>query len=569
MLIDKLGELNPQLFRELKGRLKPRPVSIFVLLSLVTQIFFSYCYRFSVPVYSSYKSDFNRYCIGKVTSNWQGYKPHNYHDNFCVTDALGNLNINWQLWWLDMFVVMSIIGIFMLLVLVTYMLIVDLSKEATQGTLNFIRLSPQSARSIFTGKMLGVPALLYIFVLVAIPLHLRAGLGASIPLWLIFSFYLVTIASCVFFYSIALIYGLVNSTFSVLKGWLGCALLLFFLFPMMSILIGGYRGINCVLDWFCLFYPGIVLPYLVDASGIDAGVNYFQGTQLEGLSWHNLSLWKNSVIGIGAILFNYCFCTYWLGQILKRRFHNPTATSLGKKQSYLLSGSLTFILLGFTFQDAQWLSHYSNYAQIKLSQLGMLLGLLLLLFLGLTIAISPQRQTLVDWARYRHPKKLLHDLIWQDKSPSTLALGINFAIVGLILLPVILLLPLEERNLPTIWGLLLSLSLMLACAAIFQLMLLMKTQHRAKFAIVTIIAFIFLVPLILAMFQIDPTKSPQLWLYTILAMVATQNAKMTPIFLSLLGQWLAIALISFQTSKQLNSLQKKSDLPSIAPYERA
>lgn len=568
MLIDKLGELNPQLFREIKGRLKPRPVSGILLLSLVIQIISYSFFRFSIPVSNSY-TDFHRYCIGNVPPNLQKYRPHNYRNNFCLEDALGNLNINWQLWWLDIFIAMSIVSIFVLLIVGTYMLIVDLSKEETQGTLNFIRLSPQSARSIFIGKMLGVPALLYIFVLLAVPLHLIAGLSATIPLWLIFSFYLVTIASCVFFYSIALIYGLVNSAFFVLKGWLGCALLLFFLFSTTSILMGGYKGINCVLDWFCLFYPGMVLPYLVDASGIDASVNYFEGTQLNRLSWHDLLLWKNSVAGIGAILLNYCFCTYWLGQILKRRFHNPTATPLSKKQSYLLSGSLTVILLGFTFQDARWFSHYSNYAQIKLSQLGMLLGLLLLLFLGLTIALSPQRQALVDWARYRHPKKLLHDLIWQDKSPSTLALGINFAIVGLILLPVILLLPLEERNLPTIWGLLLSLSLMLACAAIFQLMLLMKTQHRAKFAIVTIINLIFLVPFVLAMLQIDPTKSPQLWLSTILAMVAVQHAKINAIFLSLLGQWLAIAIISFQTSKQLSSLQKKSDLPSIAPYERA
>jgi hypothetical protein len=441
-LIDKLGEWNPQLFREIKGRLKPRPMLGIVLFSLVTQIILYCFFQLSLPVSNSY-TDFHRYCVGKIPPNWQEYRPHNYRNNFCITDALDNLNINWQLWWLDIFMTMSVISIFVLLLVGTYILIVDLSKEKTQGTLNFIRLSPQSARSIFLGKMLGVPALLYLFVLLAVPLHLTAGLLSHIPLWLIFSFYLVTIASCTFFYSIALIFGISNSVITIFKAWLGSSSLLLFLFSMTGLLMGGYRGISCVLDWFCLFYPGIVLPYLVDATGIAASVNYFQGTKLESLSWHDLSLWKHSFTGIGAILFNYCFCTYWLGQILKRRFHNPTATSLSKKQTYLLSGSFTFILLGFTFQDARWLSNYSNYAQIKLSQLGMLLGLVLLVFLGLMVALSPQRQALVDWARYRHPKKLLHDLIWQDKSPSTLAVGINLAIVGLILLPVIILLPLE------------------------------------------------------------------------------------------------------------------------------
>lgn len=556
-LIDKLGELNPQLFREIKGKLKPRQVSGVVLLSFVIQIILYCFFSFSLPVPSNY-TNFHRYCIGNVPPNWQGYRPHDYRNNFCVEETLGRLDINWQLWWLDLFMTMSILGIFVLLIVGTYMLVVDLSKEETQGTLNFIRLSPQSARSIFLGKMLGVPVLLYLFVLLTIPLHIKAGLGANIPLWLIVSFYLVTIASCAFFYNIALIFGISNSVITVFKAWLGSSCLLLFLFPLTGLLMGGYHGISCVLDWFCLFSPSMILPYLVDASGIDASVNYFRGTQLDRLSWHELFLWKNSVTGIGAILLNYCFCTYWLGQILKRRFHNPTTTSLSKKQTYLLSGSFTFILLGFTFQDARWLSNYSNYAQIKLSQLGMLLGLLLFLFLGLTIALSPQRQALVDWARYRHPKKMLHDLIWQDKSPSTLALGINLAIVGLILFPVILLLPLEERKFPTIWGLFLSLTLMLVCAAIFQLMLLMQTKYRTKFALVTTISLLFLVPFVLAMLQIDPTKSPQLWLSTILAMVATQHANMTPIFLSLLGQWLAIALISFQTSKQLNSLTAKS-----------
>lgn len=76
----------------------------------------------------------------------------------------------------------------------------DLSKEVKRGTLNFIRLSPQSATNIFMGKILGVPILLYLFGLVAFPLHFFAALSAKIPLLLILSFYLVLAFSCLFFF---------------------------------------------------------------------------------------------------------------------------------------------------------------------------------------------------------------------------------------------------------------------------------------------------------------------------------------------------------------------------------
>ncbi|RQH23304.1 hypothetical protein D5R40_27115 [Okeania hirsuta] len=43
-----------------------------------------------------------------------------------------------------------------------YMLVADLAKEKRLGTLNFIRLSPQSIQKILLGKLLGVPILIYL-----------------------------------------------------------------------------------------------------------------------------------------------------------------------------------------------------------------------------------------------------------------------------------------------------------------------------------------------------------------------------------------------------------------------
>ena len=65
---------------------------------------------------------------------------------------------------------------------------------------------PNSTLSILTGKLLGVPILIYLVAAVAVPFHLWAGLVANIALGEILSFYGVLAASCIFFYSAALLY---------------------------------------------------------------------------------------------------------------------------------------------------------------------------------------------------------------------------------------------------------------------------------------------------------------------------------------------------------------------------
>src|SRR4028118_484094 len=106
-LLDRIGEINPQLFRELKGRLKVRNVTSAVTISLLGQLLLL---RFGLQDYPAIQQIFS---------------------------------------------FISVIVMFALLVMGTYMLISDLAREERRGTLNFIRLSPQSARSIRGRKMAG------------------------------------------------------------------------------------------------------------------------------------------------------------------------------------------------------------------------------------------------------------------------------------------------------------------------------------------------------------------------------------------------------------------------------
>lgn len=238
-LVKQVGEWNPQLFRELKGRLKPRNILISVAISFVGQLLVLMSFASQLPVSEGKNVIYSRYCTDTSPT---------YPGSNCLADGFGGFVINWSLWWKDVFVWLSFIGIFALLVFGTYMLLSDLSKEEHRGTLNFVRLAPQSSRSILTGKLLGVPILLYLVGFLALPLHLAAGLSGQIPLHLILAYYGILGASCLFFYSLALLFGLVGTWLGGFQAWLGGGAMLLFLYFMM--MMGFYGGSNHYpTDW--------------------------------------------------------------------------------------------------------------------------------------------------------------------------------------------------------------------------------------------------------------------------------------------------------------------------------
>ncbi|MFP3422241.1 hypothetical protein R0K19_23005, partial [Bacillus sp. SIMBA_161] len=73
-------------------------------------------------------------------------------------------------------------------------------------------------------------------------------------------------------------------------------------------------------------------------------------------------------------------------------------------------------------------------------------------FLLLIVALSPHRQTLQDWARYRHQKNskagrnLFVDLIQGEQSPATGAIALNLLLNCLIIAPAILFYPLGNER---------------------------------------------------------------------------------------------------------------------------
>ncbi len=541
-LIDKVGEWNPQLFRELKGRLKKFPVIIALVTSFATQFILFLLHFIQAPNLSSdtnvYTND--KYC--KLNS------LNNYSYEKCPTNQ-----IDMQLWWQEhfgyMFLTLSMIFIFTLLVAGTYLIINDLSQEERKGTLNFIRLSPQSETSIFAGKILGVPALIYLLVTAAIPFHVLTGISANIPFGNILCFYLMLSASCIFFYSLASLFGIFGgSAFSGFKPWLGSGLVLLFLWINVPITFtGNYHN---YIAFFRLLSPTDITNYLF--SNLSSS-----NSALKDLEFFNFAVGK-SFVGVVAIhLLNYALWTYWAWQVLKRCFRNPNATIISKQQSYLIVASFQVMILGFYVSEdyTRWSGFYEGILSLYTWNLFLIVPLFALLL--------PHRQAIQDWARFRYhtdansaefsKKSLLSELVFGEKSPSVLAIAINLLIVTSSF--VVLFLkssfePYSSENIPQFLSvLLLFISLITIYATTAQIMLMLKNSKRTLWAMGTTSAIIILPIIVFAILSIQPENI--LWLFTFAFWFTAELSTVTSVFIAFLCQIVILGLLNWHLIKQV------------------
>jgi hypothetical protein len=539
-LLDKIGNWNPQLFREIKGRLNTGNMAIVSALSLGGQLLLFMYYSAQIPVPSAH----GEYTY-PISHRFCGLETGNSYDTKCVTDALGNLVINWREWWLEIFILLSILSVLALLVAGTYMLVSDLDKEERRGTLNFIRLSPQSAKTIFLGKILGVPILLYLAAILTVPLHLYSGLAAQIPLNEILCFYPAVAASCALFYSGAMLFGLTTNWLGGFQPWLASATV-FVVFGISWLPLTRAAG-----DVLHFLSPLAILRYqlfLVDKTDFDSLVE-----NLDKLQWFYLPVGTNIASGLALSLLVCGTGTYWMWQGWQRRFPNPSATVLSKRQSYLLVICCQVIFLGFALQSDP--PHSAN--------LICLLILNLVMFLALIAALTSDRQSLYDWARYRKQivpsnqnlwrRYPLLDLVWSDKSPAVVAIAINFLSSVIILTPWALL---EKNEINGFWRVICCLSclnLILIYAAITQLFLFTKTRNQEIWAVGTVGSTILLPPVILSMLLLTPEKAPFLWLCSTFGIWFSPSlaASGNTFLLSILSQWTVLVLLNFKLRSQL------------------
>ncbi len=495
-LMDKIGDYNPQLLREIKGRIKPKNIILTIAISLISQFillmgFLAYLPNLPEPGESIFNVS-NRYCTGKIE----------YGQPQCLLDNYDNFIINWESWSLDLFIWVSIIFTFSLLVMGTYLLINDLASEERRDTLNFLRLTPQTHQDIFIGKMMGVPILLYFAVALAIPLHLWSGFEANIPFSLILSFYGVLLAACICYYSAGLLFALISSWLGGFQSWLASGAVLGFLALSINALI--HVGSEFSLSFVRFFNPYFFIPYIRNSS------KYSTWETWQNFHWFSINLEsQHFVLAIFAI-FNFAVLNYFIWHGLQRCFRDPNNTMLAKNKSYVFMSYFAIVTVGCTYTNR--ISENIFY----------LLLLNFCAFLYLIAAITPHRQSLIDWARYRHINSknddLRKDSINNDKSPAIVTLAINGLIAIACISSTVIV---SDANLTDKANAFIALGLAFSLAVLYvvivQISLFMKTRHRVIASIFILGAVMILPLIVVAVLFHNPSKYTFLWLFSSLA----------------------------------------------------
>lgn len=485
---DWIGDVNAQMFREWKGRLKPQTVLIVMGLAIVGQFLLMAHFQTQLPGDGGFPTTF---C---------DIQPSTYQ---CRLTAQGHPTILWDKWWQAIFQAVNWCLILLAMLPGVYFLATDIDREERQGTLDFIRLSPQSSRSIMVGKMLGVPVLAYLAIACILPFHWYTAAKASAPSAFLVSFYVLLAAGCFFIYSATLLGGFLNKLQANLVGiQIGSSLSLIAVLLVLMWFVPAYVSWNLATTW----HP--YRTFLLGPNVANSSSNF---------QWFNLPIGEHLLLAHGFTIGVLVMGSFWIWQAVDRCFHSPGRTLLGKAQSYSLVAFLELLTVGFFFQEVQ----YGYYDNFYIDQVVAFTLLNLLLFLGLTFLLANQRQALLDWARFRHfynpgatqsaleppttrtaRTTLWKDLLLGEKSPANLAIALNLLIFAALMLLWVFGWGQEHRPAYLFAIILLSVNMVAIYASLIQLMLMMKTNKRFIWTVLAL-ALVMGVPLVIAAVYYD------------------------------------------------------------------
>lgn len=317
VFIDRLGNWNPQLLRELRGRLKPQTVIAAVSFSVIFQII-----------------------LLLITSSNSRSVP--------------------EIGWLDLWKIITWMLPYVTFTIGSYSIVNDIGHEQKRGTLNFIRLSPCPAWQILLGKMLGVPVLLYIFLGLMVPLHCFAGLQAGISPPLIASVYLMLAPGCAICYSaVMMLWALPSETQRMGNSPEATA---FGLAAIACCAISPlYMAWNIHITW----RPLLANPEIL-------------GHQHPVVSWFLLPI---NTIGLVSHAFSLAVLgttAFLLWRILLRNFNKPRSSAIGKRQSYAILAGVEVLALGFFLPVSLVDAHNATLSAISMYVLTVILLLVLM-----------------------------------------------------------------------------------------------------------------------------------------------------------------------------------------------
>jgi hypothetical protein len=541
-LIDKVGDWNPQIFRELKQRLTSKNIGVAAGVSALSQGFVWFYFNNQLPIIDPRSKELlpnSNYCL---PSNIKP-TPEDYSSiaSRCRLDAIGNPMVDWHQWWSDIFTALSWMLPLGLILGTVYLLVADLVQEEKRGTLNFIRLSPQSAQKIFIGKILGVPSLVYLAVALMVPFHLGAGITAG-------------------------------ASISLLSGWyatIGAIWLLLSSAAVTYVLLGGVQAILTVV---AVAYPvGLPLLLINNYAKDTIDTTDLQTSTLKQICWFWLPV-GSTPLRLDAFIIGGCVvATYWVWQALERRYLNPTATAIGKLQSYKINLCLSIFLGGFAIHSGN-LDRY-HYNQIAVFAI---VCHFIMLFLQIP-ALLPSKQVLQDWSRYcregvtSNRRKFWQDWVFNDKSPALLAIAIN---LGMAMVLWVLLSWLSNigdgRGMRSIAALALSSSLILIYAAIAHLSLFINFKQR-NIALVAILGATMCLPIAVALVMTGG-KTPTgiagiILLFSPFASASIFNLSTTTIFATFAAQLAIFGVLTHSFQRKLQIIGRSQMKELLEPIQ--
>ncbi len=444
--LNELGDRNPQLLRELRGRFQPRSVLVTIGIVVVAQLLLLSFFAAMLP-------------------------GADKHSDYCLGAARAGCRTDWRSWWAAIFAVLTGILPYALYVPGAYALVNDIAQETQKGTLNFLRLSPRSSQNILLGKLLGVPILGYFSFLLLLPLHLISGLLGGVSIGTSISLYLTT-----------LIWAALLFTASMFAGFSGGA-------QTRTLGISGASGIGAVALIVFAGVPGIGLLNLLffGRSGDAQAASAAAGANTLLIRWFGVLVNQDWLLAHIFVYGNIALLTYWLWRVLQRTFRKPTATVLSKRQGYAIVTYTLLLVMGFMV-PGQMMSG-GNPGTYGFTQLSIVASIAVYGSLPLIFMLSTPRQTLLDWFRGRQEiaiaqraantspgkrrSEQIRDRLFGDKSPGVTAILIC-ALIAYSLIS--LLLPATGKSFgAAVLGLALSVTLVANYAVLVQLMLLIET----------------------------------------------------------------------------------------------
>jgi hypothetical protein len=515
--LNDLGDRNPQLLRELRGRFQLRSLLATIGIVVVGQILLLIFFTGLLP---NDDGRYSIYCMGGFRS--------------------GSCPVDWSRWWGQMFKTLTYIITYALYIPGAYALVGDIAQEAQKGTLNFLRLSPRSSQNILLGKLLGVPILGYFSLLLLLPLHLIVGFFGSVPISFFVSFYASLFA-----------WGALLFTASMFAGFNGRA-------PNK---VGGVSSLIVVA---LIAIAGIPANLYLNSITIwrEFGLSGLGADRTNTIAWFGLPI-NEDVIGSHGFLFtNLAFITYWLWRALQRAFAKPTATTISKRQGYTIATYGTVLLLGFI------LPNRGN--SFGLAQLGMIASLAIYGAIPLIFMLATPRQMLLDWSQRRReisaaqrsenvsPGKRrsaeITDRVFGEKSPGVTAILICGLIAYLVMS---LALPFTGKYLSRgVLGLALSMSLVANYTLLVQLMLLLETSKRYVWAFGSL-ACAIVIPGICAVIpglnRLAGYFTPGLW-NLLIGNIEYYQSPITTAFLALMVQVIVLVIQMFAFNDRLRRL---------------